>query len=281
MVKGLVGMVVAAGVMAAGAAGAAPLGKGPVPLVVLGDSLSDIGNAGRFSDGPVWVEVLAQRLGSKLVASTRGGNNHAVGGARIQGGAHSLRVQADRYLDGLGPGGKVPANALLVVYGGGNDLLAAPWAPNRATLVPDAVATLRGILEDLAKRGATNVLVPNLPDIGLAPQVKAFGPQVVAIANALSESYNAALSRMLDGVEARHPTLRVHRLDVHALAREVMADPGAFGFRDVSGPCPDRRSCVGYLFWDGLHPTSAAHAKLADAALRAIPGAADRVSVAR
>jgi outer membrane lipase/esterase len=31
-------------------------------LVVFGDSLSDMGNAGRFSNGLVWVEQLAETL---------------------------------------------------------------------------------------------------------------------------------------------------------------------------------------------------------------------------
>ena len=51
-------------------------------LVVLGDSLSDNGNAGRFSNGPVWVEHLAEWLGLELRPSRLGGTNHAVGGAR-------------------------------------------------------------------------------------------------------------------------------------------------------------------------------------------------------
>ena len=47
-------------------------------LVVFGDSLSDTGNAGRFSNGPVWVEYLADRLGLTLSPSQRGGSNFAV-----------------------------------------------------------------------------------------------------------------------------------------------------------------------------------------------------------
>ena len=35
-------------------------------LVVIGDSLSDSGNAGRFADGPVWVEHVAERLAVTL-----------------------------------------------------------------------------------------------------------------------------------------------------------------------------------------------------------------------
>ena len=49
---------------AAASAGAAPRFAA---LYVFGDSLSDSGNAGRFSNGPVWVEHLAERLGLKLL----------------------------------------------------------------------------------------------------------------------------------------------------------------------------------------------------------------------
>jgi phospholipase/lecithinase/hemolysin len=45
-------------------------------LIVFGDSLSDIGNAGRFSNGPVWVETLARELGLELRRSSAGGSNY-------------------------------------------------------------------------------------------------------------------------------------------------------------------------------------------------------------
>src|SRR3954468_5021943 len=77
-------------------------------LVVFGDSLSDTGNAGRFSNGPVWVEYLADRLGLTLSPSQRGGSNFAVGGARLdsRSGPHSLRAQVDAFLRMPKPSGR-------------------------------------------------------------------------------------------------------------------------------------------------------------------------------
>lgn len=268
--------ITAAGLAAAPAVAAAPgtaLGGNGTParVIVLGDSLSDTGNAGRFSNGRIWVETVAKELGAELKPSERGGTNYAVGGARLYGGVHSLRRQADQYLAGLA-GGRVPEGALHIVYGGGNDLLAAPLAPNINVLVRDAIASLRSILEDLAARGAGDVLVPNLPNVGLAPYVRMLGPQVGALALGLTQDYNRSLSRMLDEVEGRHPGMRIHRLDVFQLAVQVMDDPARAGYRDVTSPCPQqaKQACEGYLFWDGLHPTALAHEQLAGAALEAL-----------
>lgn len=253
-------------------------------LVVLGDSLSDTGNAGRFCDGPVWVEGLAAALGAEAHASSRGGANFAVGGARLFGGVHSLRVQADRYLATVPPSG-IPAATLHVVYGGGNDLLAAPFAPNRATLVPDALGSLRRILDDTSARGARTFLVPNLPDIGIAPQVAAFGTRVRSLARALSQDFNRALSATLDGFEADRrragAPVSVLRLDVWSLAARVMADPAAAGFTNVTAPCPGAGACDGHLFWDGLHPTAKAHARLAEAAVAVLTAGTGRPASGR
>ena len=85
--------------LAIGKAGASPFGYSG--LVVFGDSLSDSGNAGRYSNGPVWVERIATRIGAELRPSEEGGANFAVGGARTHGGATALRAQADAFLKAL------------------------------------------------------------------------------------------------------------------------------------------------------------------------------------
>ena len=232
-------------------------------LVAFGDSLSDTGNAGRFTNGPVWVEYLARRLGLELAPSSRGGGNYAVGGAR----ALDLRRQAEAFL------AQRPAaleHTLIVVYGG-NDLRATLYgAPPEAT-IRDAVRVLGGIVADLAAAGARHVLVPNMPDVGLAAEAASQGAERARLATALSRGFNEALDAALDRIAARHPALRLYRLDVFALHHAVVADPADFGFENVREPCaPSCPDPDGWLLWDRTHPTTAAHARLAEAAWRAL-----------
>ena len=236
-------------------------------VVVFGDSLSDGGNAGRFSNGPNWAEQLAGRLGVPLKSSQAGGSNFAIGGARLdaRSGPSSLRSQADLYLRQAKPAERT----LHIVYGGGNDLLGALGTPQPRAAVERAIASLKSILSDLARHGATDILVPNLPDVGITPAVRARGGQALAEARAPSGQFNAALDRLLAAFDGG-PPLRLHRLDVYAMGERVRADPAAFGFNDVTRGCSTLRACEGYLFWDDVHPTTRAHGHLAEAAFRAV-----------
>jgi phospholipase/lecithinase/hemolysin len=236
-------------------------------IVVFGDSLSDGGNAGRFSNGPVWVELLGTQLGLTVTPSRNGGSNFAVGGARLdpRSGPGNMRAQADLYL------ARQPAaeSVLFVVYGGGNDLLAAAQNPNANGIISSAAASLKSIVSDLAEQGATDILVPNLPDVGMTPAISAYGPRAVAQAGILSDRLNAAVDRALAEIASRHA---LHRLDVRAMAERARADPGSYGFVDVRTPCILTGRCEGYLFWDHVHPTTHAHARLADAAAELVLG---------
>ncbi|WP_207459897.1 SGNH/GDSL hydrolase family protein [Azospirillum sp. SYSU D00513] len=260
-----------------GAAGSAPEGLYS-GLVVFGDSLSDTGNAGhrRFSNGPLWVQRLADALGLPLVPSTAGGTNYAIGGAQTRGGvaSHSLRGQVDRF---LGQAGRADPDALHIVYGGGNDLRAAVAASDPWGAVMGAAAGAGGIIADLAAAGARHFLVPNLPDLGRVPELRRFGPFAVQVAGLVSSAYNQALASGLDDLERRAAEqgwdIRLHRLDVWTLLEEVVADPAAAGFSNVIDAWPGAgsgRDADRYLFWDGIHPTAAAHARLAEAARKAV-----------
>jgi outer membrane lipase/esterase len=235
-------------------------------LVVLGDSLSDSGNAGRSSNGRVWVEYLAEGLGLPLRPNRLGGTNFAVGGARLDpaSGGSSLPAQATMYLRAGAPGGR----ALHVVWGGGNDLLAAVGNPRGNAIADVAVAAAARIVSDLVARGATELLVPNLPDLGMTPAVRNQGAAAVADATRLSERFNAGLAAALLPLE-KNP-VRIHRLDVFGLSRQVRADPQKFGFSVVDRPCGQSGNCAGFVFWDGIHPTTEAHCRLAEAALRSL-----------
>ena len=243
------------------AAAAAPF----TGLVVFGDSLSDNGNAGRFSDGPVWVEVLAARIGAELRPSRIGGTNYAVGGARSHGRPTDIRGQLHAFMTSAQ--GPPDPDALFIVYGGANDLLAA-GCNGRDRVAKTAAAAIAATVSDLAAAGARSILVPNLPDISASPMVRMQGSACAAQARRMTRSFNAALKRELRAVGRRYDS-RIVQLDAFELTEEVMADPGKAGFVNVSTPCL-QGSCEGALFWDQLHPTSRAHARLAAAAMQAL-----------
>lgn len=236
-------------------------------LVVFGDSLSDGGNNGRYTNGPVWVELVARRLGVPLSPSRAGGTNYAVGGATTHGGPTSVRTQAQSFLSQRQ--GAADADALYVVFAGANDLLGGGCQPgDRTRVARTAAAALRATVDDLAAAGATDILVANLPDVGLAPLLRVQGADCAQAMERLTAAFNEALERDLRAVEEKRG-IRILRLDTYALSLRLKDDPRAAGFTDIASPCMNG-TCDGALFWDPIHPTAAAHARLADAALAVI-----------
>jgi phospholipase/lecithinase/hemolysin len=297
----LAGLCALAGAWPAGAAA----GGTPGRLIVFGDSLSDPGNAFvllrdvevppfelvpdapyargglHFSNGATWVEQLAGALGAPNSAgpallAPRAFSNYAVGAARARAaGPFHLTVQVERFLDDSG--GAAPADALYVVFFGSNDLRDAlealaldPTGALSAMIVQDALGAIRDNLVTLYAAGARHFLVPNAPNIALAPAVRREGPFVQAAADLLVAGFNAGLDAILDGLEAG-VGVSTARVDVYALLADVVGAPATYGFSEVTQPCitPGTRVqpyCAapdGYLFWDGIHPTRAAHQLLA------------------
>ena len=275
-------------------------------LIVFGDSLSDAGNAfalsggqfppppyaQRFSNGPVAVEYLAARLGLPLGPSATGGTDFAVGGAMTN-------LQNFNFLINFPPGVQTipalqqtgieaqikaflnsgfafdPATTLFVVWGGPNDIfLSLALGTNPVTAVTQAVSNLGADVALLALAGAQHVLVPNMANLGLTPDFIAGGPVAQAGGQALTTAFNAGLAQALAQVEASLG-VDIIPFDTFSAQNLLIANAGAFGFTNVTTACiatPDLfTGCQGYAFFDGVHPTTAAHALLATQFAAAVP----------
>jgi len=273
-------------------------------IYIFGDSLSDVGNvqnvystlphppgaptsipgapydsAGRASNGPIYIDTLAQGLGFQATPSTSGGNDYAYGGARTRYqvfGPPFMGILDQIAVFRTTPG-SADAGALYVVWGGANNLQDIIMGKTQDVLgnpIPGAGATIAdlvgGIL-GLYAEGARSILVPNAPDLALTPRVGAFGPQAQAGAHQLSLAFNAALSAALQQLESSHSDLDIIPFDTYAALNRIVANPASYGIANTTNRCytGDDTTFTGggtvcadpdsYLFWDGIHPTSQAH----------------------
>jgi outer membrane lipase/esterase len=263
-----------------------------------GDSLTDTGNLyansggmypvsppyynGGFSNGPLWSQTFANALGFSSTPAALGGNNFAWAGATIIDYGRpqpEIPQQLGMYLGATG-GGADP-NALYVIMGGGNDINDVGADP--ATAVANIIAAANAIndmVNSLYFAGARNILVGNLPDIGLTPLALAGGPAVAAGATALSQLFNATLSSLLAVTEAANSGIDIDLLDMYALLNDAVANAASYGFGNVTSACKEGELGLpgavcsdpdAYLFWDSFHPSARAHDLIAQTALRAIP----------
>lgn len=245
-------------------------------LYVFGDSLSDIGNLstvtlgiqpgdeyyeGRFSNGPVYSELLANKLGiDDFERSIRGGNNYAYAGGRTSGTSffegglfiRDLDDQVDDYLDDR----TVDPDALYVVLAGGNDFVLG----NQTDAAIPAIR-VGAEINRLIEAGVQHLLSINLPLLGFTPRFASATEDF----NNRSRSFNEVLSGELDAL-ASSSDANVYRTDLASTLEMVTFVPSAFGFTNTTDPGIEQETAAGHLYWDEVHPTTQAHELLASAA---------------
>jgi len=291
--------------MAPGATGVPPNAVSAV--YAFGDSLSDAGNAslgtaglvpvsppyssGHFTNGNVWVQDLSQNLGLPPVkASLAGGTDYAYGGAETGGTPLHTANPTDlpSQLGQFVAAQPHPSpNALYTVWAGSNDVLGIA---NDTTLTPAqqdadiqaAVSNETSFVAGLAAHGAKEVVVMNVPDLGKTPYEMA-RPASDAASSVLAARYNNELASAMQTLAASG-ALKVDLVDTYTLLDQVVANPSAHGFNNVTQPLwtgnlTDPTSGTlqatgaaqnGYLFFDQLHPTAQAHALLASGVMQTL-----------
>jgi phospholipase/lecithinase/hemolysin len=249
---------------------------------------------GRFTDGydtipaaqnyfGVWIEQLAASMPSRpeVKNSLDGGTNYAYsfaftgsGTSTLQLGGGQITVEVEnmgrQVTDYLATHPRINSKTLFVVWGGAKDVLNA----TSPTQIVNAAIQETLDIQRLIAAGATQILVLNLPPLGLTPRLN--GSLATSVpANAASALYDSWLatgvSVLKDFYRWRH--VAIYQVNVLTLFTQIAANPSAFSLANVTDAAqgnftvnPDT-----YLFWDDLHPTTYGHSLIAGAALKALP----------
>ena len=254
-----------------------------------------------FSNGATWVEQFARSLG--LAGSVRPAyasdspiaTNYAVGAARAcdtPGDENvNLAEQVAAFL--ADSSGVAPEDALYVIEMGGNDvrdaIVAALGVLQRGGTFDQAIQAAVPILTcaqnaiqtaivTLQQAGAQHFLVWTAPNPGLTPAIRSLGPGAMGVATFLATLFNTQmLLPTVAALDQASEDVDIAVLDAFTLLQQITASPANFGLTNTTTACvaPNLepffcQAADDYLFWDGIHPTRAAHAIVAHEAARVL-----------
>ena len=233
-----------------------------------------------FSNGATWIEQygrsigMAGSVGTALGSSDASATNFAVGAARAydDGVNFNLTRQVDTYL--ARAGGAAPSTALYVIEMGGNDIrdAFAVYATGGygAPILERALASIALNIQRLYGAGAREFLVWAPPNVALTPALRTLGPAAAGLGGFLTRQFNQNLTAILAQLSAL-PGVNFARLDVYGILNAILAHPEAYSMTAVTTACVTPNiapfTCKPvdeFLFWDGIHPTRAGHAILAE-----------------
>jgi phospholipase/lecithinase/hemolysin len=269
-------------------------------IYVFGDSLSavsgggtqyppppgtSVGNYwnGRFSNGRVWVEYLAEILG----VSFNPNNDFATFG-NGSGSIYRTLIYGNYY-----PPSDLAAS-LCIVWPACSDCFALTafvgtnsWSPYIPLLITNLTASV-GLLH---RQGMRTLLIPNsvdisrvpffnytLPTLGLGSVAPNGIPSLATIRTNVIE-YNTALASAIGQWRGLYPDLTIYAPDFYSQFNYLLSHPDVYGVtqtnidaledqaltdKSFAGPGAD------YVFWDYLHPTTKVHAQVANYALQLI-----------
>lgn len=196
---------------------------------------------GRFSNGPVWIEDVAQQM--NLTRSVTQFSDYAFGGAWVEGSESSgqglapddLAIQVESYT-ALYPfeKGKV-SDYLFVIWAGGNDYLGG--RPDVDFATTNTVNIIQTQIDHLIQYGAKVFLILNLPDLGTTPAATTHGASFAANLSALANSHNQKLAAMLAKEQKAHSDVKFVTVDVMKQFRELVSHADQYKLKNVKDAC--------------------------------------------
>jgi phospholipase/lecithinase/hemolysin len=170
-----------------------------------------------------------------------GGTQTKVGASGLPG----MLLQVEGTLSSVTP---IAPTSLFLLWRGVNDFRQNPPGSGSPAI---AVSDILTMVAELQGVGAKHILVTGMPDLSLTP---AYYGNVSA--QAFSQTFNSLLVTSLPA--------GVTYFDTYDFMHGVVTDPAAYGLTNVTTPClVGTTPCADpnqYLFWDALHPTTAADA---------------------
>ena len=234
-------------------------------IIVFGDSLSDNGNIyslssslhkvtsyvpvipknppyylGRFTNGPIWIEYIAQVLNVPL-------DDYAYGGAWAESIFDSKQVipfgigtQVNYYLvnEVLD---RSRENHLYVIWVGSNDYVQGRDDPEYA--VTNTIDSIKSQVDWLVYYGAKHFLILNLPDLSAVPEVIAKGPEFAKSISDLSQLHNKKFVDMMQSFKEQYKDVSFFTVDIGDYFDHILAYPEKYHLKNI------RQACYGGDFY--------------------------------
>jgi outer membrane lipase/esterase len=259
----------------------------PDNMYFFGDSSTDAGFYGsRFTVNPglIWAQNLGATYGLAITTVAKGGTDFAQGGTNINSPSLLVppgapdRPMSTQIGELLKASPSLDPRALYTAYGGYNDIFNGLTSVQAGLITPAqlqqsvALAATQEAQQvaRLSAAGARYIVVPNLYDLGRSPDGIAHPEyQYTALVGLFNTTLNASLNQL---------PFQVVRVNVAQLFNEMIANPGFFGFTNVTTPaCTVSTSLLcttstlvapnadkTYLFSDDVHPTPQAEVVMAE-----------------
>ncbi len=273
----------------------------PKRIFVFGDSLQDNGNVkrtlgapkapyldGRFSDGPVASEHLAEIYARETNQKPPEVCNFAHGGALSSGPnpksllkehALSVKQQADIFKSRFH---RFNEDDLVLLDGGGNNLFFAIYDESPYFNLPAMFRfgnDIANIADDLIKHGARKIVIWTVPDVTVTPtfRIMKFPKVIVSTLRAMYKHQvkrqNKKISDSVKILRRKYSHAQIELFDAYTFLNGVIENPGTFGFENTTDPCVDsfggfdlqgnmqdhidiNHDPETHLFWDWVHPTA-------------------------